>query len=86
MFGFRVNEDKTKQFPLHFQAQCNVFQGATGDVALTAAGGLRELPGGRIENAALVCFSNYILCNLHSFIMAKLFSVFHVWFSKLIEI
>lgn len=37
-----------------FWVQCNVFQGATGEVALTAAGGLRVLPGGRVENAALV--------------------------------
>ncbi|CAO2825953.1 unnamed protein product [Amaranthus hypochondriacus] len=37
-----------------FWVQCNVFEGARGEVALTAAGGLRELPGGRIENAALV--------------------------------
>lgn len=37
-----------------FWVQCNVFEGATGEVALTVGGGLRELPGGRIENAALV--------------------------------
>ncbi|XP_042498327.1 tocopherol cyclase, chloroplastic [Macadamia integrifolia] len=39
-----------------FWAQCNVFQGATGEVALTAAGGLRELRGltETFENAALI--------------------------------
>lgn len=38
------------------QVQCNVFEGATGEVALTAAGGLRQLPGltENFENAALV--------------------------------
>ncbi|XP_042474678.1 probable tocopherol cyclase, chloroplastic isoform X1 [Zingiber officinale] len=39
-----------------FWVQCNVFKGALGDVALTAAGGLRKLPGfaENFENAALV--------------------------------
>lgn len=39
------------------QVQCNVFEGASGEVALTAAGGLRQLPGltETYENAALVC-------------------------------
>lgn len=37
-----------------FWAQCNVFKGATGEVALTAAGGLRVLPGGKVEDAGLV--------------------------------
>lgn len=38
------------------QVQCNVFEGASGEVALTAAGGLRKLPGliDNYENAALV--------------------------------
>lgn len=38
------------------QVQCNVFQGATSEVALTAAGGLRKLPGltEYYEDAALV--------------------------------
>lgn len=37
------------------QVQCNVFEGAVGEVALTAAGGLRQLPGlDSFENAALV--------------------------------
>lgn len=38
------------------QVQCNVFKGVTGEVALTAAGGLRQLPGltENYENAALV--------------------------------
>lgn len=38
------------------QVQCNAFQGASGEVALTAAGGLRQLPGltENFENAALV--------------------------------
>lgn len=38
------------------QVQCNVFEGADGEVALTAAGGLRQLPGlsETYENAALV--------------------------------
>lgn len=36
--------------------QCNVFEGADGEVALTAGGGLRQLPGlsETFENAALV--------------------------------
>lgn len=36
--------------------QCNVFKGADGEVALTAGGGLRQLPGlgDTFENAALV--------------------------------
>lgn len=40
------------------QVQCNVFEGASGEVALTAAGGLRQLPGLSeiYENAALVHF------------------------------
>ncbi|XP_042469539.1 tocopherol cyclase, chloroplastic-like isoform X2 [Zingiber officinale] len=39
-----------------FWVQCNVFKGASGEVALTAAGGLRKLPGftENFENAALV--------------------------------
>lgn len=39
-----------------FWVQCNVFEGASGDVALTAAGGLRQLPGPTdyYENAALI--------------------------------
>lgn len=38
------------------QVQCNVFEGASGEVALTAGGGLRQLPGltETFENAALV--------------------------------
>ncbi|GLT52865.1 hypothetical protein SLA2020_261780 [Shorea laevis] len=38
-----------------FWVQCNVFEGASGEVALTAAGGLRQLPGltENFENAAL---------------------------------
>lgn len=40
------------------QVQCNVFEGASGEVSLTAAGGLRQLPGltETYENAALVWF------------------------------
>lgn len=40
------------------QVQCNVFEGASGEVGLTAAGGLRQLPGltETYENAALVWF------------------------------
>lgn len=40
------------------QVQCNVFDGASGEVALTAARGLRQLPGitETYENAALVWF------------------------------
>lgn len=43
---------------LLMQVQCNVFEGASGEVALTAAGGLRQLPGltETFENAALVLF------------------------------
>lgn len=39
-----------------FWVQCNVFEGASGEVALTAAGGLRKLPGliDNYENAALI--------------------------------
>ncbi|KAH0453104.1 hypothetical protein IEQ34_017428 [Dendrobium chrysotoxum] len=39
-----------------FWVQCNVFKGASGEVALTAAGGLRKLAGlaDNYENAALV--------------------------------
>ncbi|CAI0408487.1 unnamed protein product [Linum tenue] len=39
-----------------FWVQCNVFEGADGEVALTSGGGLRQLPGpGEIfENAALI--------------------------------
>ncbi|GAB2275716.1 Probable tocopherol cyclase, chloroplastic [Dionaea muscipula] len=37
-----------------FWIQCNVFEGASGDVALTAAGGLRQLPGENFETAALI--------------------------------
>lgn len=38
------------------QVQSNVFEGATGEVALTAAGGVRQIPGltETFENAALV--------------------------------
>lgn len=44
-------------FGVSLQIQCNVFEGASGEVALTAAGGLRQLPGltETYENAALVC-------------------------------
>ena len=43
-------------FDILLQAQSNVFEGANGEVALTAAGGLRQLPGltDTFENAALV--------------------------------
>ncbi|KAL0394072.1 UNVERIFIED_CONTAM: Tocopherol cyclase, chloroplastic [Sesamum latifolium] len=39
-----------------FWVQCNVFEGADGEVALTAAGGLRQVPGlsETFENAALI--------------------------------
>nr|WKR37732.1 vitamin E 1-1 [Plukenetia volubilis] len=39
-----------------FWVQCNVFEGASGEVALTVGGGLRQLPGlsENFENAALV--------------------------------
>ncbi|XP_010526174.1 PREDICTED: tocopherol cyclase, chloroplastic isoform X1 [Tarenaya hassleriana] len=39
-----------------FWVQCNVFEGADGEVAFTAAGGLRQLPGltETFENAALI--------------------------------
>lgn len=45
---------------LILQVQGNVFKGATGEVALTAAGGLRQLPGlsETFENAALVKLLN----------------------------
>lgn len=40
------------------QVQCNAFEGADGEVSLTAAGGLRKIPGLTevFENAALVLF------------------------------
>ncbi|KDO79774.1 hypothetical protein CISIN_1g011258mg [Citrus sinensis] len=38
-----------------FWVQCNVFEGATGEVALTAGGGLRQLPVlDSFENAAMI--------------------------------
>ncbi|KAK4277004.1 hypothetical protein QN277_015077 [Acacia crassicarpa] len=39
-----------------FWVQCNVFEGGSGEIALTAAGGLRQLPGltDNFENAALI--------------------------------
>ncbi|KAF5938880.1 hypothetical protein HYC85_023139 [Camellia sinensis] len=39
-----------------FWVQCNVFEGASGEVALTAGGGLRQLPGvtETFENAAMI--------------------------------
>ncbi|MBD4018862.1 tocopherol cyclase, partial [Xanthomonas citri pv. citri] len=39
-----------------FWVQCNVFKGASGEVGLTCAGGLRQLPGlnETFENAALI--------------------------------
>ncbi|OWM86610.1 hypothetical protein CDL15_Pgr015645 [Punica granatum] len=39
-----------------FWVQCNVFEGASGEVALTAAGGLRQIPGPNetFANAALI--------------------------------
>jgi len=47
------------------QVQCNVFEGASGEVALTAGGGLRQLPGltETYENAALVCTYKIFLSN-----------------------
>lgn len=46
----------TSAFTNILKVQGNVFKGATGEVALTAAGGLRQLPGlsETYENAALV--------------------------------
>ena len=44
------------------QLQCNVFEGTSGEVTLTAAGGVRQLPGPAgseiHENAALVLLYN----------------------------
>ncbi|XP_054797273.1 tocopherol cyclase, chloroplastic-like isoform X2 [Prosopis cineraria] len=39
-----------------FWVQCNVFEGASGEIALTAAGGLRQIPAltENFENAALI--------------------------------
>ena len=52
------------------QAQCNVFEGARGEVSLTAGGGLRQLPGltETFENAALVilCGSSLRFHSLYS--------------------
>lgn len=54
------------------QVQCNVFEGASGEVALTAAGGLRRLPGltETYENAALV-YVHYMWSPLVEFIFAS---------------
>lgn len=53
------------------QVQCNVFEGAGGEVALTAAGGLRQLPGftENFENAALVLLNHSLLylCVCHRY-------------------
>lgn len=51
------------------QAQCNVFKGASGEVALTAGGGLRQLPGltETFENAALVLFHGNFSINVSGF-------------------
>lgn len=64
---------------MYLQVQCNVFEGGSGEIALTAAGGLRQIPGitETFENAALVTlysihyhfdiFHNYISlasCNI----------------------
>ena len=53
------------------QVQCNVFEGADGEVALTAAGGLRQIPGLTevFENAALVLF----LLAFHLFLLTFIY-------------
>lgn len=53
---------------LSLQIQCNVFEGANGEVALTAAGGLRQLPGltETFENAALVSTVYSVMSSLNS--------------------
>lgn len=45
------------------QIQCNVFEGTSSDVALTAAGGLRQLSGlsEGFESPSLVCNSNLLI-------------------------
>lgn len=63
------------------QVQCNVFEGARGEVALTAGGGLRQLPGltETFENAALVLSWGSTL-QFHSFYTLSLtHGVFLLW-------
>jgi hypothetical protein len=62
------------------QAQCNVFEGASGEIALTAAGGLRQIPGltETFENAALV--TSYGIIDLTHFI-----NLFH-WLYVILKI
>jgi len=61
------------------QVQCNVFEGASGEIALTAAGGLRQIPGitETFENAALVTYTafGYQFDSFHNFISLTLFNI-----------
>lgn len=63
------------------QVQCNVFEGASGEVSLTSGGGLRQLPGlsDTYENAALV----------HSFIsffpLYSLSLTNYLWYGKALK-
>lgn len=61
--------------PIHLdgQVQCNVFEGADGEVALTAGGGLRQLPGlgDTFENVALVIIYNMDLIFVSNLVQVK---------------
>jgi hypothetical protein len=63
------------------QVQCNVFEGARGEVALTAAGGLRQLPGltETFENAALVLYFSSNVAALSLIIFASILVMDHGW-------
>jgi hypothetical protein len=53
---FKILMQPNKQL-LFMQIQCNVFSGASGEVALTAAGGLRKIgPSDTYESPSLVQF------------------------------
>lgn len=57
-----------------FQVQCNVFQGADGEVALTAGGGKRKIIGlaSTSENVALVCQTEFDFSFLYNGISCTL--------------
>lgn len=59
------------------QVQCNVFEGASGEIALTVGGGLRQLPGltENFENAALVLICPFFLSNCDALLLALMFVV-----------
>lgn len=63
------------------QVQCNVFEGADGEVALTAAGGLRQLPGlsETFENAALVLVYNVDTVSVSSLVYDSRKKIYGIW-------